>query len=153
MVFKKSMVKQVKNFTLNFGPQHPAAHGVLRLILERATKSPSACLIESLYSRATVIVVSMRKSLFDSYMTGYSIFWQTNMGLYCPAYLQKVVPKSLNTRKFLASFGANNCWIMLNKHSQINLIISYKSSNGNLEYVEYLRKFSGTSRSEVIIID
>ncbi len=26
--------KQIKNFMLNFGPQHPAAHGVLRLILE-----------------------------------------------------------------------------------------------------------------------
>lgn len=26
--------KQVKNLTLNFGPQHPAAHGVLRLVLE-----------------------------------------------------------------------------------------------------------------------
>jgi NADH dehydrogenase (ubiquinone) Fe-S protein 2 len=26
--------KKVKNFTLNFGPQHPAAHGVLRLLLE-----------------------------------------------------------------------------------------------------------------------
>lgn len=25
---------KVKNFTMNFGPQHPAAHGVLRLILE-----------------------------------------------------------------------------------------------------------------------
>merc|ERR1719253_1978653 len=24
----------IKNFTLNFGPQHPAAHGVLRLVLE-----------------------------------------------------------------------------------------------------------------------
>ena len=25
---------QVRNFNINFGPQHPAAHGVLRLILE-----------------------------------------------------------------------------------------------------------------------
>jgi NADH-quinone oxidoreductase subunit D len=25
---------QVRNFTINFGPQHPAAHGVLRLVLE-----------------------------------------------------------------------------------------------------------------------
>ena len=25
---------QLRNFTMNFGPQHPAAHGVLRLVLE-----------------------------------------------------------------------------------------------------------------------
>jgi NADH dehydrogenase (ubiquinone) Fe-S protein 2 len=25
---------KIKSFTMNFGPQHPAAHGVLRLILE-----------------------------------------------------------------------------------------------------------------------
>jgi len=28
------LFKHLKNFTINFGPQHPAAHGVLRLILE-----------------------------------------------------------------------------------------------------------------------
>jgi NADH-quinone oxidoreductase subunit D len=27
-------VAEIKNYTLNFGPQHPAAHGVLRLVLE-----------------------------------------------------------------------------------------------------------------------
>src|SRR5205085_8096081 len=25
---------EIENYTLNFGPQHPAAHGVLRLVLE-----------------------------------------------------------------------------------------------------------------------
>lgn len=34
MAFKKALTKEIKNFTLNFGPQHPAAHGVLRLVLE-----------------------------------------------------------------------------------------------------------------------
>lgn len=34
MSLKKMLIKQVKNFTLNFGPQHPAAHGVLWLLLE-----------------------------------------------------------------------------------------------------------------------
>ena len=27
-------MKEFKNFTMNFGPQHPAAHGVLRLVLQ-----------------------------------------------------------------------------------------------------------------------
>jgi len=35
MSIKKSeLSKKIKNFTINFGPQHPAAHGVLRLVLE-----------------------------------------------------------------------------------------------------------------------
>lgn len=28
------MVQEIRNYTMNFGPQHPAAHGVLRLVLE-----------------------------------------------------------------------------------------------------------------------
>jgi NADH dehydrogenase (ubiquinone) Fe-S protein 2 len=31
---KKELSRELKNFTINFGPQNPAAHGVLRLILE-----------------------------------------------------------------------------------------------------------------------
>lgn len=35
IIFKKrELSRKLKNFTINFGPQHPAAHGVLRLILE-----------------------------------------------------------------------------------------------------------------------
>lgn len=34
MTLKKNLTKKIKNFTINFGPQHPAAHGVLRLVLE-----------------------------------------------------------------------------------------------------------------------
>lgn len=33
-VKREGLRKEVKGFQLNFGPQHPAAHGVLRLVLE-----------------------------------------------------------------------------------------------------------------------
>jgi NADH dehydrogenase (ubiquinone) Fe-S protein 2 len=31
---KKFFLNKIKHFNMNFGPQHPAAHGVLRLVLE-----------------------------------------------------------------------------------------------------------------------
>ena len=34
MLNKKIEINRIKHFYLNFGPQHPAAHGVLRLVLE-----------------------------------------------------------------------------------------------------------------------
>jgi len=34
IIKKKELIRDLKNFTINFGPQHPAAHGVLRLILD-----------------------------------------------------------------------------------------------------------------------
>ena len=30
----RNKFKEIQNYTMNFGPQHPAAHGVLRLVLE-----------------------------------------------------------------------------------------------------------------------
>jgi NADH:ubiquinone oxidoreductase subunit D len=34
---------ELRNFTLNFGPQHPAAHGVLRMVLELDGEVVHAC--------------------------------------------------------------------------------------------------------------
>jgi NADH:ubiquinone oxidoreductase subunit D len=31
---KSQLTKKISNYTINMGPQHPAAHGVLRLVLE-----------------------------------------------------------------------------------------------------------------------
>jgi NADH-quinone oxidoreductase subunit D len=33
-VTRGSRVAEIRNYTMNFGPQHPAAHGVLRLVME-----------------------------------------------------------------------------------------------------------------------
>lgn len=35
--------KDVSNLTINFGPQHPAAHGVLRLVMELSGESVKKC--------------------------------------------------------------------------------------------------------------
>lgn len=35
--------KNVANLTINFGPQHPAAHGVLRLVMELSGESVKKC--------------------------------------------------------------------------------------------------------------
>ena len=35
---------EIKNLTLNFGPQHPSAHGVLRLVLEMDGETSSAAI-------------------------------------------------------------------------------------------------------------
>ncbi len=31
----------IQNYTINFGPQHPAAHGVLRLVMELDGEAPA----------------------------------------------------------------------------------------------------------------
>lgn len=34
LLFETGFLRKIKNLTLNFGPQHPSAHGVLRLVIE-----------------------------------------------------------------------------------------------------------------------
>ena len=50
---KKLLKKKIKNFTINFGPQHPAAHGVLRLMLQ-LNNSNLICYIISLWTCLSV---------------------------------------------------------------------------------------------------
>ena len=38
MKAKPDDLRSIETMTINFGPQHPAAHGVLRLILEMAAE-------------------------------------------------------------------------------------------------------------------
>ena len=35
--------QRIRNFNINFGPQHPAAHGVLRLVLELDVEIVERC--------------------------------------------------------------------------------------------------------------
>ena len=50
--------QKIRNFNINFGPQHPAAHGVLRLVLELDGEIVERCvqsLTNSLMSRSLLI--------------------------------------------------------------------------------------------------
>ena len=55
------MTKKIKNLNLNFGPQHPAAHGVLRLILELDGEVVPS--LTSIYPSANW----MEREVFDMY--------------------------------------------------------------------------------------
>ena len=46
---------QVNQFTINFGPQHPAAHGVLRLVLEMKGECSRAVVLQAVCIGSTRI--------------------------------------------------------------------------------------------------
>lgn len=55
--------KIVQNITLNFGPQHPAAHGVLRLVL---TLDGEVSLISFVFLIITEVKNQMRSTCMTS---------------------------------------------------------------------------------------
>jgi len=75
---------ELKNLSLNFGPQHPAAHGVLRLVLEMngevVTKADPHI---GLLHRGTEKLIESK-----TYLQALPYFdrldeWETGMLLYC----------------------------------------------------------------------
>ena len=65
-----SAMAEIRNYTINFGPQHPAAHGVLRLVLELDgwPFSPALRLSRSFAHEANSDVI----------FTGAGLQWQPN---------------------------------------------------------------------------
>jgi len=55
---------ELRNFTMNFGPQHPAAHGVLRLVLENAAIENDCGRIR--YIRDQLPILAFREERFHS---------------------------------------------------------------------------------------
>ena len=44
--------QKIRNFNINFGPQHPAAHGVLRLVLELDGEIVERCAVAPWHRKA-----------------------------------------------------------------------------------------------------
>ena len=57
---------EVRPFTLNFGPQHPAAHGVLRLVLELDEHDSALGYETRIEAGDLVVVFSLRRSVLPS---------------------------------------------------------------------------------------
>ena len=67
---------ELKNYTLNFGPQHPAAHGVLRLVLEldgEALGKPGS----DVYKQWHEALLNHRRDAHDGKPPRFGAIWLT----------------------------------------------------------------------------
>ena len=91
----------VRNFNINFGPQHPAAHGVLRLVLEldgevvglahylfhrSTTRIEPVCYLQDLFTRSDLRGRGVGRRLIEAVYAqareagAHRVYWQTQVG-------------------------------------------------------------------------
>lgn len=92
------LIKEVKHFTLNFGPQHPAAHGVLRLILQLSNEIVEKTDIHiGLLHRGTEVLITQKhfeKSIPYFDRLDY-VSMMTQEHAYC-LVIEKLLNKNIN---------------------------------------------------------
>jgi len=140
---------QVKNFTLNFGPQHPAAHGVLRLVLEldgetvvradphigllhRGTEK----LIE--YKNYTQALPYMDRLDYVSMMAsehGYSLAVEKLLNIEVPRRASVIRVLFLEMTRILNHLG-NVCWQGLDVGATTPFFIGFEEREKLMEFYE-----------------
>jgi NADH-quinone oxidoreductase subunit D len=84
---------EIRNYTLNFGPQHPAAHGVLRLVLELDGETIVNCISEIGYLHTGIEKNMEAKTFLKAEVMSDRLDYMNNMGnnlVYCMA-VEKLV--------------------------------------------------------------
>ena len=75
--------KKIKNLSLNFGPQHPAAHGVLRLVLTSSTLEKKRLRTFVMYYTLITFVVTLNKESKLKNKQRLNVFISFLNNLYC----------------------------------------------------------------------
>ena len=163
--------KEIKSFSLNFGPQHPAAHGVLRLVLEMNGEvveraDPHIGLLhrgtEKLIEYKTYIQALPYFDRLDGWEAEMPLyFWDINQRalrfarvasesqlnnvhiLVCQV-LCKLIPL-LRTSKFLVNSQVEHVFSQLRLHERFNISLNivYMYSSATLTIIRLLSKRTG----------
>jgi len=139
----------IKNFSLNFGPQHPAAHGVLRLVLELSGETVARAdphigllhrgtekLIE--YKNYQQALPYMDRLDYVSMMAsehGYSLAVEKLLNIEVPRRAQVIRTMFLEITRCLNHLG-NVCWQGLDVGATTPFMIGFEEREKLMEFYE-----------------
>jgi len=140
---------EIKNFTLNFGPQHPAAHGVLRLVLELSGETVTSAdphigllhrgtekLIE--YKNYQQALPYMDRLDYCSMMAsehGYSLAVEKLLNIEVPRRAQLIRVMFHEITRILNHLG-NVCWQGLDVGATTPFFIGFEEREKLMEFYE-----------------